>query len=82
MGLILRILLAFNLADEIYWEDGFDYDGLATRLIEGAGYVTDEGVLSAFRSPGYPFFLTIIYLFLGIVFYLSGSSNHYLIRLL
>lgn len=65
IGLALRILFVLTLEDKIYWDDGFDYDGLATRLIEGKGYVDKDGEFTAFRAPGYPFFLTAIYTIFG-----------------
>ena len=65
LGLLLRILFVFTLEDKIYWDDGFDYDGLATRLIEGKGYVNDDGEITAFRAPGYPYFLAAIYSVFG-----------------
>jgi len=61
LGLALRILFVLTLEDKIYWADGFDYDGLTTRLIEGKGYVNDDGEITAFRAPGYPYFLAAIY---------------------
>lgn len=65
LGLALRILFVLTLEEKIYWDDGFDYDGLATRLIEGKGYVNESGEFTAFRAPGYPFFLAAIYSVLG-----------------
>jgi len=65
MGLVLRILFAFYLENKIYWDDGFDYDGLATRLLEGKGYVNSDGMATSFRAPGYPFFLALVYLVFG-----------------
>ena len=40
LGLALRLLVTICLENKIYWEDSFDYDGLATRLLEGKGYIT------------------------------------------
>ena len=65
LGLVLRILVAFYLEDKIYWDDGFDYDGLATRLAEGKGYVSDKGTTTAFRAPLYPYFLAGVYSVFG-----------------
>jgi len=65
LGLVLRILFAFYLEDKIYWEDGLVYDGLATRLLEGKGYVNSDSSPTSFRAPGYPFFLFSIYSIFG-----------------
>ena len=70
LGLALRILFTLYLEDKIYWLDGFAYDGLATRLLEGKGYVNQDGVPTAFRAPAYPFFLAFLYATLGHHFWL------------
>ncbi len=65
LGLALRLLVAVSLENKIYWEDGFDYDKLAIRLLEGKGYVTAEGIATAFRAPAYPYFLAGVYAIFG-----------------
>lgn len=37
------------------------FHGLALRLAKGMGYVTGNGTPTAFRPPGYPAFLAVIY---------------------
>lgn len=65
LGLVLRLLVAFALENKIYWDDGFDYDKLAIRLLEGKGYVTAEGIATAFRAPVYSYFLAGAYAIFG-----------------
>lgn len=45
--------------------DGIEYDFLATHLLNGQGFVTAEGRPYGFRSPGFPFFLTLLYALFG-----------------
>ncbi|HKP81859.1 MAG TPA: glycosyltransferase family 39 protein, partial [Pyrinomonadaceae bacterium] len=41
--------------------DAEDYHQLATRLVEGRGYVNAAGMLTAWRPPAYPVFLAGVY---------------------
>ena len=41
--------------------DFADYDRLGWSLAEDRGYVNDSGQPTAFRAPGYPFMLSLIY---------------------
>ena len=41
--------------------DGDDYHQLATRLVEGRGYVNAAGMPTAWRPPAYPVFLAGVY---------------------
>lgn len=41
--------------------DAADYHQLAIRLAEGPGYVNSAGAETAWRPPGYPAFLSIVY---------------------
>ncbi len=41
--------------------DAADYHRLATGLAQGRGYVNESGQQTAWRPPGYPFFLAAIY---------------------
>lgn len=44
--------------------DASAYDALARAIVTGQGFV-DAGEPTAFRAPGYPFFLAGVYWFLG-----------------
>jgi 4-amino-4-deoxy-L-arabinose transferase-like glycosyltransferase len=46
--------------------DAADYHRLASGLAQGHGYVNVEGASTAWRPPGYPFFLTGIYKITGV----------------
>jgi 4-amino-4-deoxy-L-arabinose transferase-like glycosyltransferase len=46
--------------------DAADYHGLATRLAAGQGYVNEVGRPTAWRPPGYPFFLAGVYAVFGV----------------
>jgi hypothetical protein len=48
--------------------DAEDYHGLATRLVEGRGYVNAAYVPTAWRPPGYPVFLAGVYKIAGVSF--------------
>lgn len=45
--------------------DEIDYHGLATRLSEGRGYVTDAGTPTALRMPAWPWTLAFVYSIVG-----------------
>ena len=45
--------------------DAADYNGLATRIAAGRGFVNAEGLPTAVRPPGYPAFLATFYAVLG-----------------
>jgi 4-amino-4-deoxy-L-arabinose transferase-like glycosyltransferase len=42
-----------------------EYNRLAVGLINGQGYIKSDGSLTAYRPPGYPFFLAGVYKLLG-----------------
>jgi 4-amino-4-deoxy-L-arabinose transferase-like glycosyltransferase len=46
--------------------DAGDYHQLATRLVEGRGYVNEAGMPTAWRPPAYPVFLAGIYKIAGV----------------
>lgn len=46
--------------------DAEDYHQLATRLVEGRGYVNAAGQPTAWRPPAYPVFLAGVYKFAGV----------------
>jgi 4-amino-4-deoxy-L-arabinose transferase-like glycosyltransferase len=45
--------------------DAADYQRLATRLIQGRGYVNSAGVSTAWRPPAYPLFLAGLFRLVG-----------------
>ena len=46
--------------------DAADYHRLAIGLVEGRGYVNDEGAPTAWRPPAYPVFLAGVYKIVGV----------------
>jgi len=61
IGLLIRIGYVITQKDEIYWIDGIEYHALAQQLATGNGYVTNEGIPTAFRPIGYPLFLALLF---------------------
>ncbi len=45
--------------------DGVEYSALAEHMVQGQGYALKPGEPTAFRPPGFPFFLAAIYAVLG-----------------
>jgi len=45
--------------------DELDYDSIAANLASGRGFSLNSTTLSIDRTPGYPFFLAVIYLIFG-----------------
>ncbi len=41
--------------------DGIEFEQLARALAEGRGYVRPNGIPTAFRAPGFPMFVSVIY---------------------
>lgn len=46
--------------------DAADYQRLAAGLVQGLGYVGEGGTPTAWRPPGYPFFLAGVYTLFGV----------------
>lgn len=61
---ILRLFFIFIYSGPLV-KDAIEYDYLAKSIIDGKGYVNLEGNVTAIRPPGYPFFLSLIYLTFG-----------------
>ena len=66
ISLIFLIAIGFRgcavvLRPETPSSDAADYHQLATRLSEGQGYVNGAMAATAWRPPGYPVFLSLIY---------------------
>ena len=61
LALVVRLyaVTAYGVAEPT--ADAADYHRLATGLARGAGYVSEAGVPTAWRPPGYPFFLACVY---------------------
>jgi len=60
IGLILRITWVFSIPN-IQLSDFADYDRLAKVLINTSSYTSTNGEPTAFRPPGMPFLLAVIY---------------------
>jgi 4-amino-4-deoxy-L-arabinose transferase-like glycosyltransferase len=58
--------------------DGIEYDSLATHLLSGQGFATTAGQPYGFRSPGFPFFLTLLYALFGHSYSLVRLANVWL----
>lgn len=52
-------------SEEPVGADGVEYDALGYQVALGNGYVTDAGLPTSFRAPGFPFFLAALYRFFG-----------------
>lgn len=55
--------------------DGIFFDQLATNLLQGKGFVTAENLPTAFRTPGYPLFLTGLYMLFGHSMFIARLGN-------
>jgi hypothetical protein len=62
-SLIFILATAFCIwtGNQTRWPDELDYVGIAKRLVSGFGFVNQELQPSAFRPPGYPFVIFLIY---------------------
>lgn len=66
-ALLIRMAALFSLRDISHLPgrqegaDGIAYEQLARALAEGRGYVHPNGMPTAFRAPGFPIFVSIIY---------------------
>src|SRR5262245_48499264 len=65
LGLGLR-LQAGLLFPGLLLNDSADYHRLAAGLVAGQGYITEAGVPTAWRPPGYAYFLAGIYAAVGV----------------
>gem|GEM_PF-2399452 len=57
--------IVFGLDHIRSWDDASEYSAYATNLISGRGYSMDGIAFSAWREPGYPFFLSLLYKIFG-----------------
>jgi hypothetical protein len=65
-GLILFLFLASSClalisGDQLRYPDERDYSNLAHSMLDGKGYANEEGNPTAYRPPGWPFVLTVLY---------------------
>jgi hypothetical protein len=62
-GLIFIVAAAFCIwsGNQTKWPDESVYIGIAERLLAGLGFTNDTLQPSAFRPPGYPFALSLVY---------------------
>jgi 4-amino-4-deoxy-L-arabinose transferase-like glycosyltransferase len=66
LATVVRILtlIAYPPGDPV--ADAADYQRLAAALVDGRGFVSEDGSASAWRPPGYPFFLAGVYSVTGV----------------
>ena len=65
LALLLRLYAVTVHPVPVPTADAADYHRLATDLARGSGYVNEAGVPTAWRPPGYPFFLACVYALFG-----------------
>lgn len=65
LALLLRLYAVTAHPVPVPTADAADYHRLATDLARGAGYVNEAGAPTAWRPPGYPFFLACVYTLFG-----------------
>lgn len=63
VGVVAR-LVVIGLFDPILASDAAEYDRLGWTLAQ-AGCYYEQGVATAYRAPGYPFFLSLVYQLCG-----------------
>ena len=93
--LFIVLLIAFSLRagfalldNHPIASDEVDYVELATHIVQGAGYSSPDGTPTAYRPPGYPFFLAGLFtlsatpLFIKLVQCLIGCGSCFLIFLI
>jgi 4-amino-4-deoxy-L-arabinose transferase-like glycosyltransferase len=65
LAIILRLCAVIHFAATPVY-DAADYHRLAIGLVTGHGYIAQDGSPTAWRPPGYPFFLAGIYSIAGV----------------
>ena len=58
--LLLAAAVAIKSGDQLRWPDEGIYVGIAKGLADGRGLLDPEGMVSAFRPPGYPFAISML----------------------
>lgn len=59
--LLFAAALAFRSGDQLRWPDETIYVNIAKGLAHGKGFLNDKGEASAFRPPGYPFAVSLVF---------------------
>ena len=62
-SLIFIMAATFSIwsGNQTKWPDELEYVGIAKRLVAGFGFSNEALQLSAFRPPGYPFMISLVY---------------------
>jgi hypothetical protein len=69
-GLAIIVIVAFSVFLRIHWlfdnnasyiSDEIFYDSLARRMLAGQGFTLETGAPTAWRTPGFPLLLSLIY---------------------
>jgi len=58
---LITAAVAIQSGDALRYPDEHDYQALAKHLIAGEGYLDEAGAPTAYRPPGYPFFLSVVF---------------------
>jgi hypothetical protein len=58
---LASVVLAFWSADKSIYQDERDYSELAESLLAQHALAYKDGTITAFRAPGYPFMLALVY---------------------
>jgi hypothetical protein len=61
--LLSGTIVAFMSGDQLRWPDEEIYVDIARGLANGQSFLNDKGEISAFRPPGYPFIVSLIFRF-------------------
>ena len=64
IALLPRLLLAIS-SHEIPSKDAAGYDRRGMDILEGKGFLDEDGKITAMDEPFYSFFLTAVYYFFG-----------------
>lgn len=71
LSLLLRLYVAFSYEEELFYNnplygnDQLNYDILARNLLQEHGFNFEDGQPTAFITPLYPLFLSVVYFFSG-----------------
>ncbi len=65
LAFALRFIWVSKLGSKFYWSDEYEYNKIATNLLEGKGYSLDGVKPTAYRPPGQSIFLALLYFTFG-----------------